>query len=328
MKKIALITGLSAFSAFSQPTFDNTKTGERLKHQTEITTDTTSKNAKTDTIYLENTITYPDTLEQGKTGVFKVQAKGLNSPYFSFDGKILPLYKDNDSTFSGIIGTNPNQKTGEILAIFKDAGKRLSDTVKIFIKRVKFGSQNITTSKSVSSLTATVDENAKIGAALKTKSDTAYFEQSPFQVPVKGNYKSPYGVKRIENGVYKNSFHKGIDISAPLGTEIKPVNIGKVLVAEQFRLNGGTVIIDHGHGMTSVYLHMSKIHVKKGQKVSLKDIIGEVGSTGHSTGPHLHFGIYVNGTPVEPLQFIKLKESQQKIIQKTAVKLIKKLAIK
>jgi murein DD-endopeptidase MepM/ murein hydrolase activator NlpD len=76
---------------------------------------------------------------------------------------------------------------------------------------------------------------------------------------------------------------------------------------QQFSLHGGTVAIDHGQGLESMYLHMSKFEAKEGQAVKKGDVIGYVGSTGRSTGPHLHWALYVYGEPVSPLQWVHLK---------------------
>jgi len=250
---------------------------------------------------------FPDTLVQGNTAIIKVKSlKPLKYPHFEYpEGVNLPLYKINDSIYTGYMASTPNIKSGEIDIPVKDLDNNLFKTVKLWIKGKVFENDSIQTTPAVSQLHATTNENHIIGMALRTKSDTAYFGAPPFQIPVKGRYRTEYGQKRVENGILKeNYFHKGMDISAPEGTPIRPLQPGKVLVAQMFKLNGGTVIVDHGQGMVSAYLHMSKIDVKEGQKIGLKDIIGKVGSTGHSTGPHLHFGLYVNGKNVNPMQWL------------------------
>ncbi|MFA7659492.1 MAG: M23 family metallopeptidase [Candidatus Gastranaerophilaceae bacterium] len=272
---------------------------------------------------------YPDTIAQGNTAFIKIKSKQpLNKPYFVYDygsgSKKFPIFKTNDSIYTGLIATTPNTAAGEKMIILGDEEKKLSGAVKLWVKKAVFGYDHISTTTSVSNLTASADENHIIGMALKTESDTAYFGTPPFQIPVDGRYKTAYGKKRIENGFCnENYFHKGIDISAPEGTKILPVQSGKVLVAQQFNLNGGTVIIDHGFGMTSAYLHMSKINVKEGQKVGLKDIIGEVGSTGHSTGPHLHFGLYINGVGVNPVGQWLNPTSLKKVKKAASAKAVK-----
>lgn len=267
---------------------------------------------------------YPNTVNQGDVAFLKIKShKKLQKPYFTISPDSnpakIPIYKTNDSIYSGYMGTTPNTKSGAYQVIIRDEATNFSDTIKLWVKSKIFGKAKLTTSPAVSKLTATPEENKIIGAALRTKSDTMYFSRPPFQTPVKGLYRTPYGKQRIENGVLKpDYFHKGIDISAPAGTPVLPTQSGKVLVARpDFKLNGGTVIIDHGHGLTSAYLHLSAVNVKEGQIVGLKDVIGKVGSTGHSSGPHLHFGLYMNGQAINPvgdwLNSISLKKPTVKI---------------
>jgi murein DD-endopeptidase MepM/ murein hydrolase activator NlpD len=86
--------------------------------------------------------------------------------------------------------------------------------------------------------------------------------------------------------------HMGVDIAAPTGTPIKAPEVGIVTLAEKnFFMTGGTVMIDHGYGLSTVYFHMSKLNVSLGQKVAQGQIIGLVGATGRATGPHLHWGL-------------------------------------
>lgn len=130
-----------------------------------------------------------------------------------------------------------------------------------------------------------------------------------FILPLK-NYKSikwNFGSKREING-YLVGQHKGIDISAPKGTPVFASNSGIVAVARRFTLEGNLVVIDHGTGIFSIYAHLSRIHVREGDFVRKGQIIGRVGSTGRSTAPHLHFGIKVKETDVNPEIFMKISK--------------------
>ena len=112
-----------------------------------------------------------------------------------------------------------------------------------------------------------------------------------------------FGIKRVYlNGQTR---HGGVDLRAPRGTAIKAINSGVVLLAaNNFSLEGNMVIIDHGSGIFSLYLHLSKINAIEGTEIKKGEIIGLSGSTGSAHGPHLHFIIKVNGTNVDPLAFI------------------------
>ena len=115
---------------------------------------------------------------------------------------------------------------------------------------------------------------------------------------------SPFGVSRVIMG-RRESFHRGTDFAAPEGTPVLAALSGKVVFAGYLTLTGNTVIIDHGWGLMTLYAHMSKICVKKGWFVRRGTVIGRVGSTGFSTGPHLHFGVYLRDTPVDPVDFLR-----------------------
>jgi murein DD-endopeptidase MepM/ murein hydrolase activator NlpD len=117
---------------------------------------------------------------------------------------------------------------------------------------------------------------------------------------------SRFGVRRFRNGKPTGSYHGGLDLRAREGQPVRATAAGTVAIARQFALRGGTVGIDHGQGLTSMYLHMSKIAAAEGAAVQAGDVIGYAGSTGRSTAPHLHWSINVNGIPVAPLQWVKI----------------------
>ncbi|MCA1833768.1 MAG: murein hydrolase activator EnvC [Actinomycetota bacterium] len=121
--------------------------------------------------------------------------------------------------------------------------------------------------------------------------------------PVPGRVTSPYGW-RIHPVYGYLSFHTGADFAADLGTPLHPVAPGTIIDAGYFGAFGSTVIIDHGNHIATIYAHLSRIFVMPGDRVTLKTLIGEVGSTGWSTGPHLHFEVRVNGKPDEPTHWL------------------------
>jgi len=125
--------------------------------------------------------------------------------------------------------------------------------------------------------------------------------------PLGGKITSPFGY-RTHPIFHSRIFHSGVDIAAPMGTPIKASNSGKVIMAGWYGGYGKVVIIDHGvirgQSITTLYGHMSSIGVSQGQRVTQGQVIGKVGSTGYSTGPHCHFEVRVKGQPRNPLNFI------------------------
>lgn len=129
-------------------------------------------------------------------------------------------------------------------------------------------------------------DNKLIGAARARDTDEAFFVDD-FAWPVKGPVTGVYGSQRILNGVPKRP-HFGVDIAAPEGRPIQaPVGAIVAMAEDDLYFTGGTVILDHGRGVSTSYLHMSRIDVKVGDRLAKGDVIGLVGKTGRATGPHL-----------------------------------------
>jgi len=121
--------------------------------------------------------------------------------------------------------------------------------------------------------------------------------------PVTGTISTPFAAQRYVNGNPKSP-HSGIDIAAPDGTPVKAPLDGTVLLVSDMFLNGNLVAIGHGDGFTTVYAHLKKAMVKVGDKVKQGEVFAEVGSTGRSTGPHLHWGVHFSGAKINPISML------------------------
>ncbi len=147
-------------------------------------------------------------------------------------------------------------------------------------------------------------ENNRIGEARAINSELNFFKDK-FIMPVDGIITGVYGSQRILNGKPKWP-HYGIDIAAKQGTQIKSSATGIVTMAEDdLYYTGGTIIMDHGHGISTIYSHLENVLVSVGDKINQGDIIGTVGSTGRSTGPHLDFRINWFQTRLDPMSVLK-----------------------
>lgn len=127
-----------------------------------------------------------------------------------------------------------------------------------------------------------------------------------FVIPSDGEMASNFGERRIFNNQPRSS-HGGVDISSPYGSPVRASNSGRVVLANDLYFAGKTVVIDHGLGVFTQYLHFSKIIAQRGESVKKGDVIGEIGSTGRVTGPHLHWGVRVLGTRIDPLSLLSLE---------------------
>jgi len=138
------------------------------------------------------------------------------------------------------------------------------------------------------------------------------YVSSAYIMPMNSKITSEFGNARVFNGSLK-SYHSGTDFRAKVGTPIKSVNDGKVVLVKDRFYSGGSVIVDHGEGVYTCYYHMSKFDVKKGDMVKKGQQLGLSGVSGRVTGPHLHFSARVSGVQVDPLQFINLVNKELKL---------------
>jgi len=125
-----------------------------------------------------------------------------------------------------------------------------------------------------------------------------------FDAPVPGRLSSPFGLRRYFNGEPRNP-HSGLDFAAPTGTPVKSPADGRVLLIGNFYFNGQTIFIDHGQGVITMFCHLSEIAYLPGDVVKRGDVVGKVGNTGRSTGPHLHWNVSLNNARVDPALFLK-----------------------
>jgi murein DD-endopeptidase MepM/ murein hydrolase activator NlpD len=207
-----------------------------------------------------------------------------------------------------VFGINYNQ-TGDIVIESVDKNnQKISKTYKIKNRQKKIKKLDGLDEKMVTpdqdSLEIIKKENDLIKKAQLINSDFEFFF-SGFNKPVDGIISGVYGSQRILNGKPRSP-HLGIDYTAPKGTRVKSPADGYVSLAEKgFYFTGNSIILDHGHGVSTIYAHLDEILVKKGDFIKKGQIIAEIGSTGRATGPHLHFGMSWFGTKIDPELILK-----------------------
>jgi murein DD-endopeptidase MepM/ murein hydrolase activator NlpD len=152
---------------------------------------------------------------------------------------------------------------------------------------------------------ARANREAKEIDSIYSKMTNEILWDSSFAVPIPGGTGSNFGHRRVFNGEARAP-HAGADLRAKTGTSIYATNRGRVVLAKNLFFTGNTVILDHGLGIYSLYAHLSRIDVKPGAMAMRGQLLGLAGATGRVTGPHLHWGVRVQGARVDPFSLLEM----------------------
>lgn len=227
----------------------------------------------------------------------------LNStPTVKMGGKTYPTFITSSGSFRALLPTTPLDKPGPVQIQVSAGGEVKNLTVSL--RDRTFPTQRIRLTGSAGAQ-ATQLELDRVAAFKKLETPEKYWK-GPFVKPNAGRVSTGYGIRRYYNGVFaKDYYHRGVDYAGGMGSPVVSPAAGRIAlvgrVSEGFRVHGNCVGIDHGQGVTSIMMHLSRIDVREGQLVQAGQKIGAVGSTGASTGPHLHWGLYVHGLSVDPV---------------------------
>jgi hypothetical protein len=247
----------------------------------------------------------PSAPVQGDTLGFFVHAASGSTVAVRFNGSALAVYAAGDGLWRALRGTDPDTATGAFpvtATVTSPAGavSMLRGTVPIASTR--FAERHLTLPTGTVALITPknlVYERDALAAALGRRTPNVLW-RGPFAMPVPGLIDSPYGYLGFYNGV-REWWHQGVDFPMPAGAPVAAANSGVVVLARQLPLGGGTVVIDHGQGVFTEYLHLSTLTAHEGRRVAQGDVIAHIGSTGLVTGPSLHWGLYAGGHWVNPL---------------------------
>ncbi|PLZ94933.1 peptidase [Fischerella thermalis CCMEE 5268] len=224
------------------------------------------------------------------------------SPTVTSSDQTYPAFEVAPNQYRAFIPTTPLQKAGK--RIIRVTGGSQVRNLLVQVNSRKFPVQRINLPPGKAGVKATEYELKRV-SELKALQTPQKYWSGIFIKPNAGPISTIYGVRRYYNGKFaKDYYHRGVDYAGPTGSPVVAPAAGKVAlvgrVSEGFRVHGNVVGIDHGQGVTSIFMHLSRINVKEGDMVKPGQLIGAVGSTGASTGPHLHWGLYVNGQSVDP----------------------------
>jgi murein DD-endopeptidase MepM/ murein hydrolase activator NlpD len=222
------------------------------------------------------------------------------------NARTVRLFKQASGDWQGLLPVAVKDPPGSYAIEFLAADGTTLGSANLTIRKTIFPSQNVTLAPQIEALHSTADEMQTLAAFRDSVSDVKYWDD-PLAAPLPGCVISPFGVARLHNGKPTGEFHGGIDQRAAQGTPIRAVAAGVVKISQPFNVLGGTVAIDHGQGLETMYLHMSRLNVSVGAHVHEGDVIGFAGATGRANGPHLHWVVYVNGVPQNPLQWVALR---------------------
>lgn len=225
-------------------------------------------------------------------------------PRAGLDGRRLAVVRENGRWFA-LLGIALETPPGPLTLSLTAGAKLRNLTVEV---RPKFyPTQRLTirdrhkVEPDEAELVRIADEKAVTDAIKANFLDQA--AQTEFLLPATGPLSSRFGLRRIFNGQPRNP-HAGLDVAAATGMPVKAPAAGVVVSARDYFFNGNTVFIDHGQGLITAAMHLSRIDVKEGQAVKQGDTLGAVGATGRVTGPHLHWAVFLNGTAVNPELFL------------------------
>jgi len=257
----------------------------------------------------------PKTVMQGDGCLVRAWGPPFKSIHGEVQGQRFPMTPcREEGVYQGLIGIGMNTRPGpyetKIVAINGD-GQVSSRLLSLKVGKANFGTEKLSLPPDMVDLDGKAlervhSEAARLKALFQIYRDERLWKGA-FICPVEGKLSSTFGLGRVINGQRKSP-HTGVDLEAKEGTPVVASNHGVAVLVDTLFFSGNSVILDHGWGFFSMYFHLSQALVKDGERIPTGTMIGRVGSTGRSTGPHLHWGIRVRENHVDPLSVLRLGE--------------------
>jgi hemin uptake protein HemP len=242
--------------------------------------------------------------------VFLIKVSGLKTsgmPHASLGGKEFSFSRCRRGSFVAIGAADIETKPGVHIIRVK-VGKR-KGKLKLMVRKASFPEQKLTLPDDKvflkpEDLDRVKKENKRLDNIFETTSKKLW--QGDFVPPLNNEITSVFGARRVMNGKWI-SVHRGIDMKGDAGEEVRASNDGRIVLEEDLFFGGNTIILDHGQGIYTIYMHLSKFNASSADIVSKGDVIGFVGSSGRASGPHLHFGAKVQEMSVNPVSLFDLR---------------------
>lgn len=249
----------------------------------------------------------------GGVVTFKLAGAPDQVPAVTFKGRQVMVVRQGD-LWLAVLGIGLSIEPGDYHVDVRQLGSGEQE-LPFTVKPKEYKVQQLKVPPSQVNLSPENEERVKVESAKVRAVLDAFTDDAPSTLrlaqPVPGVRQDSFGKRRVFNGESRNP-HSGMDIAAPTGTPIKAPLAGRVVDVGSYFFNGNNVVIDHGLGLATMYCHLSKINVKAGQELRLGEVLGEVGATGRVTGPHLHWGVSLNGAMVDPSLFLPPPPAKKK----------------
>ena len=256
-------------------------------------------------------ISAPAEILQGEIAQVEVTGAKLADVEGRFGKEKIPFYRNAQGYFIGLLGVDLEAKPAPAKFHVRGTtsnGLSHEREVPLRIKTKPFPREDFSVAPQFDQLTPEVLERIRREqeqfAHAFASSVPARLWQRPFTMPVSMDVSSPFGYRRVINGTPRAP-HTGVDLKAPMGTEVAAVNNGRVALIGDFFYSGNSIVLDHGGGLYTVYFHLSEIKVEEGAEIRKGDVIGLSGMTGRVTGPHLHWGARLNGARIDPFELVR-----------------------